>query len=83
MANEYLSGFSLEGLVTPTKASTIYTAQENSLFLSGQLVPIVNVPAGSQSAQVPLLSSVTATTISEFALSSDTVVAVTDDSSGT
>ena len=63
MANEYLSGFSLEGLVTPTKASTIYTAQEQSLFLSGQIVPIVNVPAGSQSAQVPLLSSVTATTV--------------------
>jgi len=63
MANEYLSGFSLEGLVTPTKAATIYTAQEQSLFLSGQIVPIVNVPAGSQSAQVPVLGEVTATTV--------------------
>ena len=64
MANEYLSGFSLEGLVTPTKAATIYTAQEQSLFLSGQIVPMVNVPAGSQSAQVPVLGEVTATTVS-------------------
>ena len=45
MANEYLSGFSLEGLVVPTKAATIYTAQEQSLFLGGQLIPMVNVPA--------------------------------------
>jgi hypothetical protein len=64
MANEYLSGFSLEGLVVPTKAATIYTAQEQSLFLGGNLIPMVNVPAGSQSAQVPVLSEVTATTIS-------------------
>jgi hypothetical protein len=63
MANEYLSGFSLEGLVVPTKAATIYTAQEQSLFLGGQLIPMVNVPAGSQSAQVPLLGEVTAQTI--------------------
>lgn len=64
MANEYLSGFSLEGLVVPTKAATIYTAQEQSLFLGGNLIPMVNVPAGSQSAQVPVLSEVSASTIS-------------------
>lgn len=64
MANEYLSGFSLEGLVVPTKAATIYTAQEQSLFLGGQLVPMVTVPAGSQSAQVPVLGEVSASTIS-------------------
>ena len=64
MANEYLSGFSLEGLVVPTKAATIYTAQETSLFLPGVMVPTVNVPAGSQSAQVPLLGEVSATTVS-------------------
>lgn len=64
MANEYLSGFSLEGLVVPTKAATIYTAQETSLFLPGVMIPTVNVPAGSQSAQVPLLGEVSATTIS-------------------
>jgi hypothetical protein len=63
MANEYLSGFSLEGLVVPTKAATIYTAQEQSLFLGGSLIPTVNVPAGSQSAQVPVLSEVSATSI--------------------
>lgn len=64
MANEYLSGFSLEGLVVPTKAATIYTAQEASLFLPGTLIPVVNVPAGSQSAQVPVLGTVNATTVS-------------------
>lgn len=64
MANEYLSGFSLEGLVVPTKAATIYTAQEQSLFLGGNVIPMVNVPAGSQSAQVPVLGEVSATTIS-------------------
>jgi|14BtaG_2_1085337.scaffolds.fasta_scaffold02603_2 hypothetical protein len=62
MANEYLSGHTLDGLVVPTKAATIYTAQEQSLFLGGNLIPMVNVPAGSQSAQVPVLGEVTATT---------------------
>ena len=59
MANEYMSGFTLDGLVVPTKAATIYAAQEQSLFLSGNLIPMVNVPAGSQSAQVPVLGAVT------------------------
>lgn len=78
MANEYLSGFSLEGLVVPTKAATIYTAQEQSLFLGGQLVPMINVPAGSQSAQVPVLGEVTGQTISAEAGGDLTVNAIAD-----
>jgi hypothetical protein len=83
MANEYLSGFSLEGLVVPTKAATIYTAQEQSLFLGGQLVPMVNVPAGSQSAQVPVLSEVTATTISDDTANADLAAQVISDTTAT
>jgi len=83
MANEYLSGFSLEGLVVPTKAATIYTAQEQSLFLGGQLVPMVNVPAGSQSAQVPVLSEVTATTISDDSANADLAAQVISDTTAT
>jgi hypothetical protein len=64
MANQaYNSAINLESLVVPVKASTIFTAQENSLFMSGQLIPMINVPAGSASAQVPLLGAVTATEI--------------------
>lgn len=83
MANEYLSGFSLEGLVVPTKAATIYTAQEQSLFLGGQLIPMVNVPAGSQSAQVPVLSEVTATTISDDTANADLAAQVISDTTAT
>ena len=83
MANEYLSGFSLEGLVVPTKAATIYTAQEQSLFLGGQLVPMVNVPAGSQSAQVPVLSEVTASTITDDSANADLAAQVISDTTAT
>jgi hypothetical protein len=76
---EYLSGFSLDSLVVPVKAATIYTAQERSLFLSGTLVPIITVPAGSASAQVPLLGDVTATTYSDDSATADlTALQITD-----
>jgi hypothetical protein len=83
MANEYLSGFSLEGLVVPTKAATIYTAQEQSLFLGGALIPTVNVPAGSQSAQVPVLSEVTATTETDDSANTDFAAQVIADTTAT
>ena len=83
MANEYLSGFSLEGLVVPTKAATIYTAQEQSLFLGGQLIPMVNVAAGSQSAQVPKLSEVTASSITDDSANSDLAAQVIADTTAT
>lgn len=83
MANEYLSGFSLEGLVVPTKAATIYTAQEQSLFLGGNVIPMVNVPAGSQSAQVPVLGEVSATTISDDSANADLAAQVIADTTTT
>lgn len=64
MANsEYGSGLNLDAMVVPVKAATVFAAQENSLYLPGAIVPKIEVPAGSASAQVPLMGSVTATTI--------------------
>lgn len=64
MANSlYGSGLNLDAMVVPVKAATVYSAQENSLYLPGAIVPKIEVPAGSASAQVPLMGSVTATTI--------------------
>jgi hypothetical protein len=63
MANEaYTSVINTDALVVPVKAATIYAAEESSLFLGGQLIPIVNAPNGVL--QVPELASVTATTLS-------------------
>lgn len=46
---------SLNGMVVNTKAAAVYAAFEKSLFLSGQLIPTIQVPAGSYTAQVPFL----------------------------
>lgn len=68
MANEaYLSGINLDELMVNTKAATVYAAQENSLYLSGGIVPMVQVPAGSMKAQVPVMGAVAATVISSEA----------------
>jgi len=56
----YNTAYDLESLMVNTKAATVYTAQENSLFLGGSLIPAVNLPAGSIVAQVPVMGSVTA-----------------------
>ena len=65
MANSaYASGLNLDAMMVPVRAATVYAAQENSLYLPGQIVPIVQVPAGSATAQVPLMGSVSATVIS-------------------
>lgn len=62
---------SLEGMVVNTKAAAVYAAFERSLFLSGMLIPTINVPAGSYVAQVPLLDGTitvdTASAGSDFA----------------
>lgn len=64
MANSaYGSGINLDAMVVPVKAATVYAAHENSLYLPGQIVPIINVPAGSASAQVPVMGSVSAVKI--------------------
>lgn len=83
MANEYLSGFSLDSLVVPTKAAALYTAQEQSLFLSGQLVPVINVGAGSASAQVPLLGEATATEYTSDSANTDLAANVITDTNNT
>ena len=65
MANEaYASGLNLDAMMIPTRAATVFAAQEASLYMSGALVPMVNVAAGSASAQVPVMGAVTAQVIS-------------------
>ena len=72
MANAaYGSGLNLDAMVVPVKAATIYAAQENSLYLPGTIVPKIEVPAGSASAQVPLMGSVTAKTITSEGTGTD------------
>ena len=64
MANsEYASGINLDAMMVPVKANTVFAAHEASLYLSGQIVPMVQVPAGSASAQVPVMGSVSATVV--------------------
>jgi hypothetical protein len=65
MANSaYGSGINLDAMVVPVQAATVFAAQENSLYLPGILVPSVSVPAGSASAQVAVMGSVTAASVS-------------------
>jgi hypothetical protein len=56
----YNTAYDLDALVVNTKAAAVYTAQENSLFMSGELIPVINLPAGSVVAQVPLMGTVVA-----------------------
>jgi hypothetical protein len=56
----YNTAYDLDALVVATKAATVYTAQESSLFLAGGLIPMVQLPAGSISAQIPVMGAVTA-----------------------
>jgi len=55
MANTSSAYDTLSGMVVNTQAAAIYAAFERSLFLSGQMIPTINVPAGSYTAQVPLV----------------------------
>lgn len=57
MANSSPFSSSLDGMVVNTKAAAVYAAHENSLFLSGGLIPQIAVPAGSITAQVPFLEA--------------------------
>ena len=61
MADSYISSTNTDALFVPAKAATVYAAHESSLFLGGELIPVVNAPNGVL--QVPELASVTATTI--------------------
>ncbi len=66
MANSaYTSGFNTDALFVAAKASTIFAAHENSLFLTGGMIPVVNAPNGLL--QVPELAAITATTLTSEA----------------
>lgn len=66
MANSaYTSGFNTDALFVPVKAATVYAAHESSLFLGGQLIPVVNAPNGVL--QVPELAAVSATKLTSEA----------------
>jgi hypothetical protein len=56
----YNTAYDLAGFMVNTKAAAVYAAQESSLFLSGMTIPQIQVPAGSITAQLPLLGAVTA-----------------------
>ena len=78
MADSYASGSSMGNLLVPVKAATVYAAQENSLFLGGNLIPVVNTPGITL--RVPRLDdSVTATTISGGGITTDVANSVPTD----
>jgi hypothetical protein len=56
----YNTAYDLAGFMVNTKAAAVYAAQESSLFLGGMMIPQIQVPAGSITAQLPLLGAVTA-----------------------
>ena len=63
MANEnYVSAINGDALFVPAKAATVYAAHEQSLFLGGELIPVVNAPNGVL--QVPEISKVAAQKVS-------------------
>lgn len=77
----YNTAYDLESLMVNTKAATVYSAHENSLFLGGVLIPAVNLPAGSITAQIPVMGSVTAEKITSAdpdALDDFTALTMTD-----
>jgi len=62
MANSaYASGFNTDALFVPVKAATVYAAHESSLFIGGEMIPVVQAPNGV--VQVPELAAVTATNL--------------------
>lgn len=72
MADSYISSTNTDALFVPAKAATVYAAHEASLFLGGELVPVVNAPNGVL--QVPELAAVTATTIGGGGITTDVAV---------
>ena len=77
----YNTAYDLESLVVNTKAATVYTAHENSLFLPGTIIPQVNLPAGSITAQIPVMGTVNAeklTSADPDAVDDFTALTVTD-----
>ncbi len=75
----YNTAYDLESLMVNTKAATVYTAHENSLFLGGTLVPSIQLPAGSIVAQVPVMGTATATKLVNAATGQANSYVDTDD----
>lgn len=69
MADSYISYGADNALYVPAKAATVYAAHEQSLFLSGEMIPVVNAPNGVL--QVPFLAGVTATSIGDGDITTD------------
>jgi len=66
MANSaYTSGFNTDALFVPALAATVFAAHESSLYLGGQLIPVVSAPNGVL--QVPELAAVSATKLTSEA----------------
>jgi hypothetical protein len=72
MADSYISVTNADALVVPVKSAVVYAAMEKSLFLGGELIPIVNAPNGVL--QVPELASVTATSIAGGGITTDVAI---------
>jgi len=58
---DYISGLNGADLFVPAKAATIYSAHEQSLFLGGEVIPVVNAPNGVL--QVPTIAKGAATVV--------------------
>lgn len=62
MSDNYNSLVNTSGILVPVKAATVFAAHESSLFLGGQLVPVVGAPNGLL--KVPKISGGTAIKLS-------------------
>jgi hypothetical protein len=76
------TAYDLAGFMVNTKAAAVYAAQESSLFLGGLTIPQIQVPAGSITAQLPLLGAVTAQKLTSASHSVDdfTALGITSES---
>lgn len=72
MADSYISVTNTDALVVPVKSATVYAAMERSLFLGGELIPVVNAPNGVL--QVPELAEVSASTIAGGGITTDVAI---------
>ena len=71
----YISSLNFEELQVPVKAATVFAAHESSLFLGGQMIPVVNAPSGVL--RVPELANVTAQTLTRAGANVDDLSVLT------
>ena len=57
------SGFNLDSLMLEVRTAAVFAAHENSMFLGGGIVPVVNTPAGSDTIRVPLIPNYNQNTV--------------------